>query len=120
MKMAEEKTKTTLEKIESLILDGNKEVIDRMVKLEEGQKDLADGQKKLEDGQREILEKVKEAHKSLKNEIVVTALAVKETVKEEIKRVEDKLDASRREVGIPQHIKLNDKEAGHMRQPVHA
>src|SRR3990167_1721152 len=111
--MSEEKIKTTLEKIEGLIVDGQKEVLDRTIKLEEGQKEVLDrtikleegqkevldriikleeGQKQLGEGQKEILGVIKEVHSSLKKEIMVTTVAVKEIVKEETKRVEDKLD----------------------------
>jgi predicted transcriptional regulator len=69
--------------------------------LEDGQKEVLNRVIKLEDGQKDILETIKKAHSNLKNEIVVTALAVKETVREEIKRVENKLDEHIRQ---PAHI----------------
>lgn len=94
--MAEEKTKTTLEKIESLIVDGNKEVLEKLSSVESRLDGRIDGLEEKIDGVDTRLDRVdtrldriektiKEVHSSLKNEI----------------RVEDKLDV-------------------HMRQPAHA
>lgn len=87
--MAEEKMKTTLDRIEELIEGGQKEVLEKIANVETS---LGQRIGVLEEGQKEILEKMKMVHTSLKNEIMVTATAVKETVKEEIRRVEDKID----------------------------
>jgi len=97
----EEKTMNLVDKIEKLITGGNKEIIDRIDRLENGQKKLEGGQRELIDRVGRLEDKLESVHSSLKTEISVTAVAVKETVKEEIKRVEDKLDL-------------------HMRQPAHA
>ena len=90
---------STLDKIEKLIVDGNKGVVERVEKrLEEVKLELRTEMKTIESN---LSGQIRIAHSSLKDEIAVTALAVKETVKEETKRVEDKLDK-------------------HIRQPAHA
>jgi len=97
--MAEDKKIDLAEKIEKLIVDGQKEIMDGMASQFQTMKDeFRQGQESLK---KEILGKLDSVHSSLKTEISVTAVAVKETVKEEIKLVEDKLDL-------------------HMRQPAHA
>jgi gas vesicle protein len=95
--MAENINQNLAEKIEKLIVDGNTEVkgyIDKKideVKVEFRQE--INGVKQEINGVRQELGgKIETVYKSLKNEIVATATAVTEELKDEIKRVEDKLD----------------------------
>ena len=46
--MGEDKMKSNLDKIEKLIVDGQKEVLGKINRLEEGQKKLEEGQKRIE------------------------------------------------------------------------
>ena len=69
-------------------------------KLESGQANLQSGlknlevrQSRLEDGQKVIVETIKTVHASLKNEIMVTGTAVKETIRDELKIVKNDFDA---------------------------
>ena len=97
--MAEEKISANLKRIEDLIVGGNKEVIDRVEKKIEDTKQELRQEFRKEIGI--VKEKMQEVYSGLKNEIKVTAYAVKDEIKDDIKRVEGKLDE-------------------HMRQPAHA
>ena len=104
----EEGNDTLIDKIEKLIVGGQTIVLERLDKLEGGQRNLESGQRKLENGQQEIMQTVKAVHASLKNEIKVTALALdskieetKQELKGDISRIAKKLDE-------------------HSRQPAHA
>jgi uncharacterized phage infection (PIP) family protein YhgE len=130
--MEEDKSKSLIDKIEGLIVDGQKVVLERLDrledgqrkleggqrkleggqrkledgqrKLEDGQRKLEDGQRKLEDGQREIVQTIKAAHASLKKEIETTSGLLDFGIKEVDKKVE--------------MVKAKLEE--HMRQPAHA
>ncbi len=95
--MSENKVKTNLDAIEKLIVDGQKEVIKR-IEAVEGRVGLVDGRLvEIDETIGKLDKKIDSVHSSLKNEIKVTGLAIKE----DIQRVETKLDS-------------------HLKQPAHA
>lgn len=98
--MAEEKTKTSLEKIEKLILDGNKEVLGRLDKLEEGQRELGEGQRELREGQQRLDQKVERISKTL-DATAQASYSLLTDVQKDVKEVKGKLEE-------------------HTRQPAHA
>ncbi|MEA3494079.1 MAG: hypothetical protein U9R38_06820 [Candidatus Margulisiibacteriota bacterium] len=77
--MAEKKTKTGLEKIEKLIVDGQKEVIGRIDKLEDRFIGLEGRVDNVESSLRQEIGKV---HSSLKNETSTTAKMLDYDIKE--------------------------------------
>ena len=87
----EEKTTSLLNKIEKLIVDGQKEILDRVGNLEHGQKEVIDKLEKVEGGLVKVEKRVDSldkkldaVHDSLKTEIKVTAYAIKDEIKDKI------------------------------------
>ena len=79
--MTEEKARTTLEKIESLIVGGQKEVLDKIARVEtslRGEIQEVRGEvQAVRGGLNKLDKKVDAVHSSLKKEIIATATAVK-------------------------------------------
>ncbi|MFA4905874.1 MAG: hypothetical protein WC645_05165 [Candidatus Margulisiibacteriota bacterium] len=92
--MAEEKIKTTLDSIEKLIVDGQKEVLERIDRLENGQNDLKNGQNDL----KRDLSDVKRDLGAVKNDVNELKFGVKtlntrmDTVQYDLKELDRKLD----------------------------
>jgi len=87
---------TLIERIEKLIVDGQKEVLGRLDRLGgrmdglDGRMDRLDGRMDgLEGGLRKLDKKVDVVHSSLKNEIQIAGLALKDDIRE----LDEKLDA---------------------------
>jgi uncharacterized protein YjbJ (UPF0337 family) len=75
------KAEELVDRIEKLIVDGNKEVLERIGKVEER---LEEAKLELKDDIKSVENKLDAVHTSLKNEIRVTAYAVKDEIKEKI------------------------------------
>lgn len=78
--------KTTLDKIEKLIVDGQKEVLEKVGKVEER---LGGVEEKLGKAEERLDKKISAVHASLKNEIKVTAFVLKDELG---KKIDQKLE----------------------------
>lgn len=106
--MAEEKAKTTLDKIEKLIVDGQKEVLERIDRVEERiggvEGRIGDVETSLRQELGDKIDKLDKKVDKLDKKVDLHAQATHDLitdVRKDIKGVEDKLDV-------------------HMRQPAHA
>jgi septation ring formation regulator EzrA len=97
--MNDEQLQNNLGKIEKLIVDGNKEVLKRLDKLEEGQRSLEDGQKTLVDGQQRLERKVDRIDNTL-NATTHASYGLLTDVQKDVKEVKDTLD---KHVRLPAH-----------------
>jgi archaellum component FlaC len=95
--MIEKKTKSTLDKIEGLILDGNKEIIDRI-------------ENKLEAAKHELRQEINGAKQELKQEIN----GAKQELKQEIKEVDRKVEMYYKMLDYD--IKEVDKKVGEAKE----
>jgi septation ring formation regulator EzrA len=93
--MAEEKVKTTLDIIEKLIVDGQKDVVDRLDRLENGQNDLKNGQNDLKRDmgvvKRDLSDVKKDVH-DLRTFDIKTLDTRMNTVQYDIKEIDRKLE----------------------------
>lgn len=92
--MEENRMKTTLEKIEKLIVDGQREVLTKIGNLDDRQGRLEDGFIRLEAGQQRLEEKIDTVHVSLKKEIVSTAKVLDYDIKEIGRKLDEHVSQS--------------------------
>ena len=119
--MAEEEEKLMLNKIEKLILDGNKEVLGRLDKLEDGQNEVLGRLDKLEDGQNEVLgrlDKLEDGQRTLEKG--------QQQLDQKAERISKTFDATAQaSYGLLTDVQKDIKEVKgrlneHMCQPAHA
>jgi len=96
--MAENKKAEFAERIEKLIVDGQKEVLQGILQLQDGQKEILDrvglleeGQKRLVDSQNQIIEGVRKIDKKHDTNTIATHDLMQD-VKKDVAEVKEKLE----------------------------
>lgn len=102
--MSEEKEKSLPERIEALLIDGQKEVFERFDRLDEGQKGIVTRIERLEEGQKQLATDVNKLDKKQDLYYKMLDYDIKEVgkkaddIRENVKRVEDKLEVHLRQL----------------------